>query len=104
MMIAVGAGLDFIALKPGKTRAQTEEYELQLEKGDKLFLYTDGVPEASNAQEELFGIKRMIDALNACANRNPEEILAGVKSAVDAFVGEAEQFDDLTMLCLEYLG
>ena len=88
----------------GMEGAHYREYELQLEKGDKLFLYTDGVPEATNAQEELFGIERMIDALNACADRSPKEILTGVKSAVDAFVGEAEQFDDLTMLCLEYLG
>ena len=73
-------------------------------KGDKLFLYTDGVPEATDAENELFGTARMIDALNACADRSPEALLACVKSAVDVFVGEAEQFDDLTMLCLEYKG
>ena len=80
------------------------EYELQLEKGDKLFLYTDGVPEATDEKGELFGTERMLGALNAFADASPREILTGVKDAVDAFVGEAEQFDDMTMLCLTYKG
>ena len=88
----------------GMEGARYKEYELQLEKGDKLFLYTDGVTEATSSEEELFGTGRMIDALNTCADGRPEEILAGVKSAIDEFVGEAEQFDDLTMMCLEYKG
>ena len=88
----------------GMEGVQYKEYELQLEKGEKLFLYTDGVPEATNAEEELFGTERMIDALNTCADRSPKEILTAVKNAVDDFVGAAEQFDDLTMLCLEYKG
>ena len=79
-----------------------KEYELQLEKGEKLFLYTDGLPEAANAGGEMFGTGRMIDTLNANAGLSPREILSGMKSAVDAFVGDAEPFDDLTMLCLEY--
>ena len=49
-------------------------------------------------------MQRMVDALNANADREPRQILAGVRSAVDAFVGDAEQFDDLTMLCIEYIG
>ena len=81
-----------------------QEYELQLEKGDKLFLYTDGVPEATDEKGELFGTERMLGALNACADSSPREILTGVRDAVDAFVGEAEQFDDMTMLCLTYKG
>ena len=80
------------------------EYELQLEKGDKLFLYTDGVPEATDEKGELFGTERMLGALNAFADASPREILTGVKDAVDAFVGDAEQFDDMTMLCLTYKG
>ena len=79
-----------------------KEYELQLEKGEKLFLYTDGLPEAANAGGEMFGTGRMIDTLNANAGLSPREILSGMKSAVDEFVGDAEPFDDLTMLCLEY--
>ena len=88
----------------GLTDVSYREYELQLEKGDKLFLYTDGVTEATDEKGELFGTERMLGALNACADSSPREILAGVKDAVDAFVGEAEQFDDMTMLCLTYKG
>ena len=80
------------------------EYELQLQKGEKLFLYTDGLPEATNAGAEMFGTGRMIEALNANAGLSPREILSGMKNAVDVFVGDAEPFDDLTMLCLEYIG
>ena len=80
------------------------EYELQLQKGEKLFLYTDGLPEAANAGVEMFGTGRMIEALNANADLSPQGILSGMKNAVDVFVGDAEPFDDLTMLCLEYIG
>ncbi|MDO5133083.1 MAG: PP2C family protein-serine/threonine phosphatase [Eubacteriales bacterium] len=80
------------------------EYELQMELGDKLFVYTDGVPEATADSMEMFGTKRMVETLNSCADNSPEEILRTVRSAVDAFVGDAEQFDDLTMMCLEYRG
>ena len=80
------------------------EYELQLEPGTKLFVYTDGVPEATNAGQELFGTERMIDALNADTDASPMDVLKNVKRAVDRFVLNAEQFDDLTMLCLEYKG
>ena len=88
----------------GLTDVSYREYELQLEKGDKLFLYTDGVTEATDEKGELFGTERMLGALNACADASPREILTGVRDAVDAFVGEAEQFDDMTMLCLTYKG
>ena len=81
-----------------------KEYELQMEPGAKLFLYTDGVPEATNAENELFGTDRMIEALNEDTAAAPDQILKNVRSAVDAFVQEAEQFDDLTMLCVEYKG
>ena len=72
--------------------------------GSKLFLYTDGVPEATDANKELFGTDRMLEALNADSDAAPEDILKNVRAAVDAFVRDAEQFDDLTMLCLEYRG
>ena len=80
------------------------EYELQLEPGSKIFVYTDGVPEATNADEEMFGTDRMIGALNTDPGAAPKQILKNVRSAVDDFVKDAEQFDDLTMLCLEYRG
>ena len=79
-------------------------YDLQLTPGDKLFVYTDGVPEATDGSGEMFGTDRMLTALRSCTDNTPEEILQGVKSAVDSFVGDAEQFDDLTMMCLEYKG
>ena len=81
-----------------------KEYEVQLEPGSKLFVYTDGVPEATNADEELFGTKRMIEALNSDPDAEPQDVLKNVRTAVDAFVNDADQFDDLTMLCLEYKG
>ena len=81
-----------------------KEYELMLEPGDKLFVYTDGVPEASDENKALFGAERMLGALNAAAGASPEELLGAVRKAVDGFVGSAEQFDDLTMLCIEYKG
>ena len=81
-----------------------KEYELTLTKGSKLFLYTDGVPEATNARDELFGTDRMLAALNVEPTASPKKVLHNVREAVDGFVLEAEQFDDLTMLCVEYKG
>ena len=80
------------------------EYELQLEPGTKIFVYTDGVTEAQNAEKELFGMDRTVQALNSAMNESPEGILQAVDKAVADFVGDAEQFDDLTMLCIEYRG
>ncbi|MBO6054207.1 MAG: SpoIIE family protein phosphatase [Oscillospiraceae bacterium] len=80
------------------------EYELQLTPGSRLFLYTDGVPEAADEENGLFGIERMLAALNADPGASPKEMLQGVRKAVDDFVQDAEQFDDLTMLGLEYRG
>ncbi len=81
-----------------------KEFSLMLTPGSKLFLYTDGVPEATNAENELFGTDRMLEALNTDTSADPEAVLGNLRKAVDAFVKEAEQFDDLTMLCLEYKG
>ena len=80
------------------------EYEIALNPGDKIFLYTDGVAEATDSDNNLFGIDRTIDALKENTSADSEEVLRNVRAAVDRFVGEAEQFDDLTMLCLEYKG
>ena len=80
------------------------EYEIDLEPGDKLFLYTDGITEATDADNQLFGTERMISALNQEPDASPEQILKNLRNAVDQFVKDAEQFDDLTMLCLEYKG
>ena len=80
------------------------EYEIALNPGDKIFLYTDGVAEATDSDNNLFGIDRTIDALKENTSADSKEVLGNVRAAVDRFVGEAEQFDDLTMLCLEYKG
>ena len=80
------------------------EYTVTLERGSGIFLYTDGVPEATNTREEMFGLERMTEALKGRGEIEPEENLKHVQVAVDAFVGDAEQFDDMTMMCLEYKG
>ncbi len=88
----------------GMDGVRYREYEVQLQPGAKFFVYTDGVAEATNAKEELFGTDRMIDALRTRQNGTPEDVLDGVKQAVQEFVGSAPQFDDLTMLCIQYNG
>ena len=88
----------------GMEGVQYKEYEIKLEKGDQIFVYTDGVPEATDSENQLFGTDRMVKALNEIPNATPEEILKNVRKNVDEFVNGAEQFDDLTMLCIEYKG
>ena len=80
------------------------EHEFELSPGDSLFVYTDGVPEATNAENELYGTERMLEALNSDPNAEPGELLQNVRNSVDDFVDEAPQFDDLTMLCMKYNG
>ena len=80
-----------------------KDYEFTLEKGGTLFVYTDGVAEATNLQEELFGTDRMLEALNTDPEASPKQLLENMRSAVDRFVGEATQFDDLTMLSIKML-
>ncbi|MCR5208567.1 MAG: SpoIIE family protein phosphatase [Eubacterium sp.] len=77
-------------------------YDIQLKEGAKLFLFTDGVVEATDESDELYGINRTLEILNSLKNERPKGILDGVKKSVDTFVGNAPQFDDLTMLCFEY--
>ena len=88
----------------GMPGVKYKEYELPLRPGAKLFVYTDGVPEACNAEQEFFGLERIVSALNQVADETPQKILESVHSAVDAFVADAPQFDDLTMMCLQYNG
>ena len=81
-----------------------KDYEFKLEKGHKLFVYTDGVAEATNEHDELFGLERIEKSLNRCAAKGPEELITYMKSEVDAFAGSMDQFDDITMLSLWYKG
>ena len=80
------------------------QHSFELHPGDRLFVYTDGVPEATNAENELFGNERMLDVLNSQPARKPHALLEAMKREIDVFVGEAPQFDDITMLCLDYFG
>ena len=80
------------------------DYEIRLMPGDAVFVYTDGVPEAQNAQDEFFGLERTEETLNAAPQQSAESILDAVKQATDSFKGDARQFDDLTMLCVTYKG
>ena len=88
----------------GMEGVKYHDYELQLRPGDKLFVYTDGVPEATNSKNELFGTDRMLEALNADKYAPVEEMLRNVRKAVSEFAAGVEQFDDLTMLAVEYTG
>lgn len=88
----------------GMEGIQYKEYELTLEPGSKIFLYTDGVTEAIDKNNEMFGLDRMIEALNTVKDGDVTETLEEVKASVDDFVGGEEQFDDMTMLCFDYKG
>jgi serine phosphatase RsbU (regulator of sigma subunit) len=85
----------FLGARPGIPRC---EYEIQLESGDRLFVYTDGVPEALNENAEQYGTARMIDHLNTLKDQPQDRLLSGMLENVRRFAGEAEQFDDITML------
>ena len=81
-----------------------QDYELKLEPGDAVFTYTDGVPEANNSAAELYGLDRLEQVLNRDPGSGPREILERVRADVDRFAEGTKQFDDLTMLCIEYKG
>ena len=81
-----------------------KEYDLQMKPGSKLFLYTDGLPEAVNDQKEMFGTDRALEVLNQSKDLPPEQIIENMKAAVNAFIQNTEPFDDLTMICVCYNG
>lgn len=88
----------------GMEGSRYREYEITLEKGDSLFVYTDGVPEATNAENELFGTDRMLEALNQNPDAASEEVIREVQKGMEVFVKQAPQFDDITMLSMIYKG
>lgn len=88
----------------GKKKTKYKEYELVLHPGTTLFLYTDGVPEATNSDGIRFQIDNTLDALNKNPNASVDQLINTVATSVSDFVLDAEQFDDLTMLCIEYTG
>ena len=81
-----------------------DRYMLHLDPGDCLYLYTDGVPDAINVNEEEYGLERMMNALNMYKDASMEGLLQGVKDDQADFVGEADQFDDITMIGFRYNG
>ncbi|MBS7263207.1 MAG: SpoIIE family protein phosphatase [Eubacteriales bacterium] len=102
-----GVGFELLKDKHGMAlgamdAAKYKDYTVRLEPGTKLFIYTDGVPEATDGENRMFGLERMTGALNEAADATPGEVLKSVRRAVDGFVQGAEQFDDLTMLCMEF--
>ena len=88
----------------GYEDARYRNREFELRPGDCIFVYTDGVPEATTAAEEMFGEKRLVSTLNEQTNAEPEELIRHVRDAVDRFADGAPQFDDITMLCFKYYG
>ena len=76
--------------------------ELVLSPGDRLFLYTDGVPEATSTENKLYGEDRLLAFMNQNVSSEATEFLPALKANIDEFVGEAPQFDDITMLMFDY--
>lgn len=103
-----GKGYEAYKIRPGFVLAGMEnirykEQMIQLDIGDKVFQYTDGVTEAMNKDNQLYGMDRLHHILNQqCQTCSPEKTLELVKADIDAFAGDNNQFDDITMLCLEY--
>ena len=99
----------YLKCNPGFVLAGLEgipytQESIQLRKGDSIYLYTDGVPDTINMQEEMYGEDKLEIALNIHKEETPEEILRAIKNELEGFAGEAEQFDDVTMLCMKYKG
>ena len=108
-LMPAGGRFDLIREKPGimigaRKGIRCREQEIDLAPGAKIFLYTDGIPDAHNPAGKMFGEERMVWALNEGCEKSPEELLRHMKKAIDGFVQDGAQFDDLTMLCLEYKG
>lgn len=104
-----GEGYEAYKIRPGFVLAGMEnikykEQVLQLKEGDRIFQYTDGVTEATDKDNQLYGMDRLHAVLNEkCIGADTKQTLELVKADIDAFVGENDQFDDITMLCLTYV-
>ena len=98
-----GGQFSYLTEKPnfilaGMSGVPYREYSLQIEKGDRLFIYTDGVTEATDSNEKLFGEERLMKAIQGTQSLNAPDTLVKIRKDIDAFAGDAEQFDDITML------
>lgn len=106
-VIKISNEVKFLHSKPGFVLAGMENYKftsniLKMNRGDKIFLYTDGATEAANLDHELYGENRLIECLKQQSGKNCYDALHGVREDIDNFVGKAEQFDDLTLLAFDY--
>ena len=106
-ILKAGGEFETYKIRPGFVLAGMENMKyragsITLGAGDKIFQYTDGVTEATNSENKLYGMDRLKAALNSVKDAAPAEILGEVKADIDKFVSGAPQFDDITMLCLEY--
>ena len=104
-----GGGFEYLRSKPcfilaGMDGIKYRENEFTLAPGDEIYLYTDGVTEATDSENNLYGEERLLALLNSMGDLSGEEICRAVKADIDAFVGDAPQFDDITMLYLKYNG
>ena len=104
-----GGSFEYLRERPGLVLAGMEgihyrEKTFSFQKGDQIFLYTDGVTEAINPQNELFGEQRLLEALNSAQDTSAEGLCAAVKSAVKQFSAGAAQFDDITILAYTFEG
>lgn len=86
----------------GMENIQYPQTEITLKPGDRIYLFTDGVTEAINGHDELFGDSRLLEIMNHTFNPNLQDLLSHIKEEIDVFTGEQEQFDDITMLIMEY--
>ncbi|MBR6360421.1 MAG: SpoIIE family protein phosphatase [Clostridia bacterium] len=88
----------------GMSGVKYKEHTAKLNKGDSIFLYTDGITEAQTAGKELYGEDRLLEMLSSLpAGTAAHEIIEAVRESVDEFVGGNDQFDDMTMLCFRYI-
>ena len=104
-----GGGFEYLRSKPcvilaGMDGIKYSKNEFTLAPGDEIYLYTDGVTEATDSENNLYGEERLLALLNSMGDLSGEEICRAVKADMDAFVGDAPQFDDITMLYLKYNG
>ena len=104
-----GGGFEYLRSKPcfilaGMDGIKYRKNEFTLAPGDEIYLYTDGVTEATDSENNLYGEERLLALLNSMGDLPGEEICRAVKADMDAFVGDAPQFDDITMLYLKYNG
>ena len=80
-----------------------KQFSVDLGEGDIIFTYTDGIPEANNSNNEMYGMEKTVATLNRYKDAEPEELIKLLKADVDDFAGDAPQFDDMTMLCYKQL-